>query len=214
MKSIQVPLKKIRRDHDGHKSQIREQMDQDTVASYAVEIKRGAEFPPIELIEDDKGKYFIVDGWHRTHAHVEAKKTQINAVIHPPLEGNTPLESAIRMALESNLKHGLRLAPEDERNKAKVALLLPQMKSSSNRGIAKLIKVSHQTVGRARNDLAREGLLPNPVTGEMVCDSTPLEFTSIQAVKDTYFDLGQAEINACNELLRKTREFIMQKDWL
>lgn len=28
----------------------------------------------------------------------------------------------------------------------------------------------------------------------------------------TYFDLGQAEINACNELLRKTRELILQKD--
>lgn len=49
-------------------TQPRAAIDQDTVDSYAADMRVGHRFPPVQVYLDRDGVYWLADGFHRVHA--------------------------------------------------------------------------------------------------------------------------------------------------
>ena len=207
-----VALASIRTELEALATQVRLATDHATVSEYAEAMKRGAEFPPVRLVRDGKGGYFLADGWHRVLAAREAKLRTIAAAILPPLEGLEPLGTAVRYALAANVDHGLKLSPGDQRNKARRAFgELPGMKHLSDRKIAQEIGVSHQTVSRARNELVREGRLPHADTGEVADELMPDEYVPRSEFRKA-FEGDAGRYHAIRDYLRQLKAH-SPRDW-
>ena len=138
-----VPIESLRYSRD---SWVRDAVDRDRVELFYLQLQEGAGFPPIEVVKQDDGTYFIGDGIHRCMAAQRAGHTEIGAVIVPPRENETPVDCAYRIALETATRGPLPLTMS-ERRRAVVHLLETQPEMS-RRSIAELVGVSHSTVGR------------------------------------------------------------------
>ncbi len=184
----EIALASILVDLEARKTQVRLETNAESVTEYADAMKRGAVFPPVRLVAaKTKGRYLIADGWHRVLAAKEAKRKTIDAHVLPTLAGLTPLESAFRYALRSNVDHGLRLSPGDQRHKVRRALAeCPEIATLSDRKAARELEVSHQTVSRARNELVAEGLLPHPDTGLVADPYLPNEYVPRSAFREAF----------------------------
>lgn len=177
--SRSIPLAQIRTTLEALSTQVREGTNEETVEEYARGMHSGDVFPPVDLVADGKGRYYIADGWHRVLAARLARCKAIPARLLPPIEGHTPRTAAIRYALRANCAHGLRLTRGDQRNKARRAILeVPGMVSLSDRKLAAEVGVSQPTVSRARNELVRERRIPHGLTGELAHPCMPAEYAS------------------------------------
>ena len=101
--------------------------------------------------------YWLADGFHRYHAHRRAGQDQIEVDVR---EGT--LREAILHSAGANADHGLQRTNRDKRN-AVVTVLTNELVSTdehgnpwSDRAIARICKVDHKTVSRARQDLSGE----------------------------------------------------------
>ena len=102
----QVQIKDIVKDME---LSPRMKVDWIKVYQYQQALKAGAEFPPIEL-GLLQGKLYLLDGWHRTQAFQNEKRTHITANIRPC---NSKEEMFI-IALEFNIKHGFPLTGQEK----------------------------------------------------------------------------------------------------
>jgi len=78
------------------------------VREYATAIRRDATFPPI-LVARVNGAAIVVDGWHRVHAHEDAGRSTIEAIVV-----DATAHEAQRMAATANTTHGLPLKPREK----------------------------------------------------------------------------------------------------
>ncbi|MEI8194330.1 MAG: hypothetical protein WCI73_00315 [Phycisphaerae bacterium] len=108
-----LDLSTIRLDGD---TQPRVAIDEHVVKEYADLLNRGETFPPIEVICDGAA-YWLVDGFHRYHAHRKLERLQIQAVV----TGGT-LDDARWRSLTANKTHGLRRTNDDKRKAVRKAL--------------------------------------------------------------------------------------------
>jgi len=131
-------------------TQIRFQIDEETVLEYAQDLKNGDEFPPVVAFYNGK-KYYLADGFHRCLAHQKNKKRSIKAEVR---KGR--LKDAVLYAASSNTRHGLKRTREDKRRSVEILLKDKEWRRWSNREIAKHCKVDHKTVGKIRNELSGE----------------------------------------------------------
>lgn len=129
-------------------TQPREKLDQALIEEYAEDITGGAVFPPIEVFYDG-ANYWLVDGFHRLHAHEQANKNTIRAVIH---QGDQ--RAAVLYSLGVNADHGKRRTNEDKRRAVMVLFNDPEWAKWSDREIARQCKVSNVFVSKMRNDLS------------------------------------------------------------
>ena len=120
--------------------------DEERIALFADLLKCGESLPPIEVVSNDDGTYLIADGVHRLFAHRWAKRETIDSVIVEPNQGENPGECAYRRALETATQAALPLT-NAERHRA-VLRLHEGDPSLSHRAIARLVGVSHDSVGR------------------------------------------------------------------
>jgi len=114
--SIQMlDITKIRIDGD---TQPRVAIDENAVKQYAADIEHGAEFPPVQVMFDG-ATYWLVDGFHRYHAHKSLVKTQIAAEVTPGVQTEAQWES-----LTANKTHGLRRTNDDKIKAVRKALTM------------------------------------------------------------------------------------------
>lgn len=127
--------------------QIRTETDGDQIDNLRDALQAGAQLPPVDLyLSADGETAYIADGWHRYHAHREAKCKTIPAILHP---GGKP--AALKHALGANADHGLRRTNRDKRNAVKIALReFPKM---SAREVAKTCAVTHPFVLKIQKEV-------------------------------------------------------------
>jgi hypothetical protein len=106
----------------------------------------GEELPPIEVVPYQPDRYLIADGVHRATAAKRANHATMGVVILPVEDGETPMDCALRRALETATRTALPLTRAERYQAAiKLSAKHPEM---SHRAIAKLVGVSHDSVDR------------------------------------------------------------------
>jgi hypothetical protein len=98
-----------------HITHIADQLGRDDQAR-AVNPSARTFVPPVEVVNDN-GVYWLACGFHRFWAHDEAGRDEIECVIHAGT-----LADAIKLALRSNTRHGLKLTDADKRKKVAYVL--------------------------------------------------------------------------------------------
>lgn len=144
MKEEWLDLEKIRTDGG---TQPRACIDEAVVEEYVEALENKAKFPPI-LVFYDGTNYWLVDGFHRYHAHVKGDYENINAEIRQGTQRQAVLES-----VGVNASHGLRRTNEDKRRAVLTLLNDEEWVEWSNREIARRCKVSGAFVGNIKKEL-------------------------------------------------------------
>lgn len=142
---MKINLSEIRIDGG---TQSRVEINQQVVEDYAEAIKAGIKFPEV-LLYFDGTAYWLVDGFHRYHAHRYAKKLSIDAI-----GVNGTQREAILRAVGTNHDHGLRRSNEDKRKAVGVLLADAEWSTWSDNAISKQCAVSHTFVAELRRSLA------------------------------------------------------------
>lgn len=135
-----VPLSRILFDSA---TQVRVEIDPDTLHDYVAALRAGESFPPVDLFELEDGTFMIADGWHRCLGYQEMGSVTIPAEVHP---GGR--EAAIRFALKANSRHGLKRSNADKRKAVEMALKLEP--NAADRVIGEMCAVDHKTVAAVR----------------------------------------------------------------
>lgn len=141
-------------------TQTRVATSDDAIESYAAEMERGAEFPPITVFFDGS-KHWLADGFHRLLAIKRNGGTSIDADVQPGSRTD-----ALRYALGANATNGLYRTNADKRNVADIALR--EWPTLSNSFLADVCKVSVELVRNVRTELTNSGMIEKPerVTGK------------------------------------------------
>lgn len=134
-------------------TQPRQEISDETVLEYAEALRDGAVFPPVVVVRDG-ANLWLVDGFHRFHAHRSCGRETIAADVR---EGT--LRDAVLHSLSANVEHGLRRTNADKR-KAVLTMLTNKLVATDDRGnpwsnseIAKRCRVSLDLVNRMRASL-------------------------------------------------------------
>lgn len=123
-------------------TQVRAEINNQSVIDYADQMQSGAKFPPADLFEEGD-EFYIGDGWHRLLA------AQKNGDVTFPCEIHTGgRREAIKFALSANAKHGMPRTIADKQKAVEVALR--EFPDLSDREIGRICAVSHPMVGRYR----------------------------------------------------------------
>ena len=93
-------------------AQVREAINEATVAEYVERIESGVQFPPI-IVFFDGNNYWIADGWHRLMAHERSGCLTISAEVKRGGE-----RDALQYALSANSAHGLPRTNADKIGRA------------------------------------------------------------------------------------------------
>src|SRR5690348_2210799 len=104
--------------------------------------------PPVVIVHDGAGQFLVCDGHHRIAALYQLGATAVSTVTADLPAGQTPEQFAYEYALRTAAQAAKPLT-RAERNGA-VDRLLQEQPDWSDRKIADLCGVSHQTVGRRR----------------------------------------------------------------
>lgn len=151
MPTREVAIEDIRIDGG---TQIRERIDEDTVADYAEKLATGADFPACIIFHDGSDNW-LADGFHRAMSHTRAGRDKILCDIRKGTK-----RDAIFYAIGANKHHGLRLGSGDK--KRAVVLMLEQWGNFSQTEIAKHIGVSQSFVSQVA--ASYKDLLDRPAT--------------------------------------------------
>jgi uncharacterized ParB-like nuclease family protein len=136
-------------------TQPRQAISDETVLEYAEALRDGAVFPPVVVVRDG-ANLWLVDGFHRFHAHRSCGRETIAADVR---EGT--LRDAVLHSLSANAEHGLRRTNADKR-KAVLTMLTNKLVATDDDGnpwsdneVARRCVVSRGVVTRTRASLAQ-----------------------------------------------------------
>lgn len=176
-----------------------------TAYKYAEAMKSGADFPPITVTLRKrivgKGKYLLIDGWHRLEASKKNKETHIQADV---LDSMTNDQVYIE-AVKRNVAHGRILTVQERAN---IIVRLQDMKLEMGE-ISRIVcipadKLEPFVVKR----------VTHTVTGEFIALKAPLKHmagidveSSVKDEQDIFS--ARAQISYLNELIR-----IIENGWL
>lgn len=123
-------------------AQPRAALNWTVIGEYAEEIRSGARFDPVVAFGTE-ARAFVGDGWHRTHAHIQAEADEITVDLRAG-----GLAEAIWHSVGANKTHGLRRTNEDKRRAVTTALTArPEL---SNSEVARHCGVAEGTVRNHR----------------------------------------------------------------
>ena len=128
------------------KLQSRTETNEQTIEDYADAIKMGDEFPPL-LVYFDGTHYWLVDGYHRYHAHRKAGKAGIACEIV-----NGTFRDAVLKATSVNSKHGMRRTYADKRKAVMTLIEDFEWDTWSNIEMAEHCGVSASFVSNLRSE--------------------------------------------------------------
>lgn len=136
-------------------TQPREAISEETVSEYAEALREGAVFPPVVVVRDG-ANLWLVDGFHRYHAHRRCGRETIAADVRAGT-----LRDAVLHSLSANVEHGLRRSNADKR-KAVLTMLTNKLVATDDDGhpwsdneVARRCVVSRGVVTRTRASLAQ-----------------------------------------------------------
>jgi uncharacterized ParB-like nuclease family protein len=137
----------IRTDLD---TQIRVNLDADAVADYAMAMRRGDKFPPIQVyFVETSGGYILSDGFHRLAAHKQARPDEkILAEVR-----KEKIDTARWAAIGANKTNAVRRTTADKQRAVRLALAHLFGRCMSNRQIAEYVGVDEGTVRRFRHTM-------------------------------------------------------------
>jgi hypothetical protein len=147
-----LAIAKIRRDGG---TQPRAVLDEATIAEYAEAMRRGDEFPPVDVFYDGTD-YWLADGFHRLAA---AESLDGLNVLNPANVHQGTRRDAILYSTGVNENHGLRRSNADKRRAVTRLLTDPEWSRWSNREIARQAKVSLDLVNRMRDESVSERIV-------------------------------------------------------
>ena len=139
-------------------TQIRVELNTDTVAQYADAMEAGAEFPALQC-KFDGSDYWLTDGFHRFHAYRENGATVALVDVTPGTK-----RDAVLAAIGANATHGLQRSNADKRKAVETLLKDPEWSQWSGREIAKAAGVDRKTVDTTRKKISG-GEIPQVVKG-------------------------------------------------
>lgn len=131
-------------------TQSRAALNEQAVQEYADALVAGDKLPAVSVCFDGSANW-LVDGFHRYHAHRRAGLDEIEAEVCTGTK-----REAILLGATSNISHGLRRTNDDKRTAALTLLKDPEWSQWSDNQIAKMIGVSHTFVGTVRGSLATD----------------------------------------------------------
>lgn len=131
-------------------TQPRCEINDELVAEYAEAMSAGAEFPPIVVFHDGI-KFWLADGFHRTHA---ARRAGLDVLDADVRDGTR--RDAILFSVGANAAHGSRRTNADKRKAVMTLLEDEEWSQWSNVEIAKRCAVSDMTVKRCRDELSHQ----------------------------------------------------------
>jgi hypothetical protein len=134
------------------KIQPRVAISQDVIDDYCQAHFDGKAFPALTVFHDKKaGKYYLADGWHRYHAALKAKITEIDCDIK---DGD--MEAAIWFSVYANAEHGFNRTNVDKRRSIMTLINHPKWQKLSARKMALACGVSHMLVNQIYKEIAEE----------------------------------------------------------
>lgn len=131
-------------------TQIRAELNDDTVTEYSDAMREGKNFPPVTLYYDGS-EYWLADGFHRFRAAKLAGLAEIPEEITPGTR-----RDAILHSVGANANHGLRRTNADKRRAVETLLNDEEWCRWSDREIAKAAGVSHPFVATIRSPESSE----------------------------------------------------------
>jgi ParB-like nuclease domain len=153
----------IRRDirTDGD-TQNRIAIKPDIVERYIEAIKAGKTLPPIEVVRDADGNYWLWDGFHRMDAYAELGWGMVDAIVTPGT-----VEDAQWLSCSANQDHGLQRTRAEMQRVVCRALRHPNSVKLSDGKIAEHVGVSGGMVAAWRLKLEERGEI-EPQTTRLV----------------------------------------------
>lgn len=147
-------------------TQSRVQMDEATIAEYAEKMvvdevtgevvdPDGHPWPHLEALKDEDGELWLVDGFHRRAAVLQAGLKAIQVRIKPGTQ-----RDAIRESFAVNAKHGKRRTRRDLHRNIRRALLDEVWGKWSDSRIAEMCRTTQPTVSKQRAELEANGKIP------------------------------------------------------
>ncbi len=127
--------------------QPRVELSSSTIKEYTQAMREGDMFPPLSVIQD-KGKYYLWDGWHRYHAHKKAGTEKVEVVV---TQGAA--RDAILLSVTANAEHGMRRTNRDKYRAVIRLLGDDEWRKWSDHEIAKQCRVSRPFVGKIRSEV-------------------------------------------------------------
>jgi hypothetical protein len=144
------------------KLQSRTETNEEVIEDYADAIKLGDEFPPL-LVYFDGTHYWLVDGYHRYHAHKKAGKAGATCEVV-----NGTFTEAVLRAASVNTKHGMRRSNADKRKAVMTLLDDFQWSDWSNSEIARHCGVSPAFVANLRDSGGPDKVKYKTSTGKVM----------------------------------------------
>lgn len=138
-------------------TQTRAELRPDVIEDYAEAMRRGDEFPPIDVFLDKAGNYWLADGFHRFNGAASAELPDILATVH-----KGELRDAVWFALSANRANGLMRTKADKRRCVTLALSDKQWTAKPDRELAEHVGVSTDLVNSIRTELSFNGSSAEP----------------------------------------------------
>ena len=133
-------------------TQVRAEMDQETIEEYAKAYKAKAHFPAIHVFVDGN-KYLVADGFHRAMAAEKAGLKTIEAELYSGSRSD-----CLKFALSCNASHGLRRTNADKHKAVEIALVeFPEL---TNAKISIICAVGDDLVSEIRKAMEGEAKIP------------------------------------------------------
>jgi len=142
-----LELSKIRIDGG---TQPRQAINDTVIQEYSDAVLDGTHLPPVDIFFDGNN-HWLADGFHRYFAYKKAGLNEIPALIH-----NGTQRDAIFFSVGANATHGLRRTKEDKIQAIRTVLDDVEYADASDNEIAKLVKLTRQTVQRLRREMGIE----------------------------------------------------------
>lgn len=140
-------------------TQARAEINEATVSEYAEAMIDEAILPPVTVFYDGVS-YWLVDGFHRFHAHRRIGALSIEATVQ-----QADQRAAILASLAANVTHGLRRTNADKRKAVQTLLADPEWSTWSDREIARRCGISsHGMVSAIRSSLVSDTSEKDPRT--------------------------------------------------
>ena len=143
--AVELDLAAVRTDGN---TQTRAMTSRDTAQEYAEAIASGAVFPPVKVVLDEEGNYWLWDGFHTTMAFGIAGRSTVRALVTRGTK-----RDAVLLAVGANQAHGLRRTNDDKRRAVTILLRDDEWREWSDRVIAERVGVSHTFVSNVRREL-------------------------------------------------------------
>jgi hypothetical protein len=185
----EIALEKVRIDGG---TQPRAAIDQEYVTELATALEDGVALPPVDVVADG-ATYWLVDGFHRYHAHRKCSFGHIAATVTPGTQAD-----AQWLSYQANQQQdtvGLRRSNADKRRAVLAALSHPKGESMSDNAIAEHCGVSGAMVGIYRRSMSQPKPAAKAEPGE-----AQLQTVYSSPVPDTEPDAeaeAAAEVRTC-----------------